>query len=351
MKIIQVKNRREGQKNACVVRYGAWGDAVLITPVLRQLRKDDYHITMNCTERCYDILKSNPHIDRFLLQETNEIPVEKLQEHWDNIKPTFDKFINLSGSIEGYLLKTPSQPEYTWTKEERHKYCDKNYMDHTMKIAGYPDMKGELPELHFTKGEEKFAKKIRKKNKGFLVVVSMSGSSIHKVYPWMGDVINAITAAIPNAYVLLVGEGGCRGIVDETSQIRDFCGQLDIRKTFCLLKHADLVISTESAVANAVSAFDTPKVILLSHSSEENLTKYWKNCETVFQPVSCYPCHKLHYTKTTCNLATEFELPACAVLLAPNKVLDAVQRIYENYLQKKEEARSAVTAEHPETTN
>jgi ADP-heptose:LPS heptosyltransferase len=349
--VIPVVYRKEGQKNACVVRYGAWGDAVLITPVLRQLAEDGYHVTLNCTERVYEILQYSPYVHRIVFQATNEIPAEKLVEYWDQLSKQFDRFINLSGSIENALLKAPPQEEYLWPKERRHEVCNKNYMDYTMEVAGYPEKKGLIPELHFKKGEEKWAKKLRKKHKGFLVVVSMSGSSPHKIYPWMGDVVNAITSAIPNSHVMLVGEGGCRGIIDETGQITDLCGQLDIRRTFCLLKYADLVISTETSVANAASAFETPKVIILSHSSEENLTKYWKNCEAVFQPVGCYPCHKLHYTKKTCELDTELEMPACAALLAPTKVLDVVQRIYENYLQKKEEARSAVTTEHLKATN
>jgi hypothetical protein len=34
---------------------------------------------------------------------------------------------------------------------QRHEMCNRNYMDETMKIAGYPDRKGEQPELFFTR--------------------------------------------------------------------------------------------------------------------------------------------------------------------------------------------------------
>lgn len=335
MHLIVAHKRQPGQKTACVSRYGAWGDAVLITPVFRALKKDGYHVTFNCTERSLDVLAFNPNIDVFLIQDTNEFPPEKLEEYWANLKPQFDKYINLSGSIESGLLKSPKQPEYNWPKEERHKICNVNYMDRTMELSGYPDLKGELPELHFKRSENQFAKKLRKKHKGFLVIVSLSGSSVHKIYPWMGDVVSAITRAIPKSHIILVGEAGCRGIIDESPQITDLSGSINIRETFCLLKYADLVLSTESAVANAASAFDTPKVVILSHSSEENLTKYWKNCQAVYQPVSCYPCHKLHYSKETCTLDEELKLPICAALLSPKKVLDAVSKVYENYLVRK----------------
>lgn len=335
MKLTQIRNRQPGQKTACVVRYGAWGDAVLITPVLRKLHEDGYHVTLNCTERSVDVLLVNPHIDAFLFQETNEISRTDLKEHWEKLSKHFDRFINLSGSIEGSLLKGPGSPEFRKSKEELHAECNFNYMDRTMEIAGYPEMKGCLPELHFRSNEERFAKKVRKKNKGFLVVVSMTGSSIHKIYPWMGDIVDTITRAIKDSHVCLVGEAGCRGIIDETPQIHDYCGQLDIRKTFCLLKYADLVVTTETAVANAASSFDTPKVVILSHSSEENLTKYWTNCYPVYQSVSCYPCHKMHFTRDTCKTDETINFPICASLLSPRKVMDAVDVVYRKYLEKK----------------
>jgi hypothetical protein len=44
-----------------------------------------------------------------------------------------------------------------------------------------------------------------------------------------------------------------------------------------------------------------PKVVFLSHSSRENLTRDWVNTFSLFSTTTkCYPCHKLHYTWDGC---------------------------------------------------
>ena len=321
-------------KTACIVRYGAFGDAVFITPVIRALKRDGYHVTLNCTEKTYDVLKHDPNIDNFHVQKTGDVPVEKLQEYWAEQAKKYDRYINLSGSIEGQLLVHPGQPEYGWSKAALHEKCNFNYMDHTMKVAGYPDLKGELPSLHFKKQEEDWALQIREEHKGkFLVLCSLTGSSIHKTYPWMSDVLHALVNGAPEAVVILVGEGGCKGIVEPHERIYDRCGDFGIRKSFILTKVVDLVISTETSVAVAASCFSTPKVVLLSHASEENLTKYWINCYPVYESkVRCYPCHKLHYDKASCPLDSTLQLPVCAVLLDPKKVLEPIDQVYSSWL-------------------
>lgn len=321
----------QGQKKACVVRYGAYGDAVLCSPIFKKLKAEGYWVVFNCTERCFEVQMKNPHIDSFWIQETEEIPNTELTAYWEKLASAFDRFINLSESVEKRLLCTPDMPEYSASKEERHQKFNRNYMDETMVLAGYPDAVGMLPDLYFKTKEEQWATDIRKAYPGFLVVYCLSGSSHHKTYPYADSVVQAIVAALPDAVVLLVGEAGTYGIIDPHPQIVDLCGKIGIRKSFILTKIADLVVSTETSVANASSAFDTPKVILLSHSSEENLTKYWKNCLTVLPPVQCFPCHKLHYKRESCPLEETTNLPVCVGLLHPQRVLEKVGLVYEKW--------------------
>ncbi len=321
----------EGQKTACVCRYGAWGDAVLCSPVFRRLKADGYYVVFNSTERCYDILKHDPNIDSFLIQETNEIPNKDLLTHWKSMSDQYDRFINLNGSIEEKLLAVPWQAEYKAPQYIRHELFNKNYMDHTMAVAGFPDAKGELPGLFFNKKEEEWVKKIRASYPGFLVVYCLSGSSHHKVYPYADTVVQSIVNNLPDAVVLLVGEAGAYGIIDPHPQIVDLCGKIGIRKSFILCKQADLVITTETSVANAASAFDTPKIVLLSHSSDENLTKYWKNCFPIVPPAKCHPCHQIHYARASCPLEEETKMPVCVALLHPKMILEKVGVVYEHF--------------------
>lgn len=334
MLLLMKRKPGKNQKRLCIVRYGAWGDAVILSPVFKKYNADGWHITLNCTEKCYNILRTNPYIDSFLYQESNEVPIEGLEEHWKKLEKQFDKVINFTGSIENKLLISPSQKEYTLDREELHKRCNKNYYDQTMEIAGYPDAKGERGELHFTKREEKWGQLVKRKYAGFFIVWCLTGSSIHKIYPYAENVIQMLLEGIPECHIIIVGEPGLKGILDPHPRIIDKCGQIDIRKSFILTKYADLVVSTETSVLAASGCFPTPKIALLSHGSEENLTKYYENCHVVRENVPCSPCHKLHYSRETCPLMKELNHPICMGLLSPKKLIPPLEEVYIKWKNK-----------------
>jgi hypothetical protein len=70
---------------------------------------------------------------------------------------------------------------------------------------------------------------------------------------------------------------------------------------------------------------EVPKVVLLSHSSANNLTKHWRNAVAI-EPVDtpCFPCHKLHYGWETCNRVESTKAAMCASNIAPERVFKAV---------------------------
>jgi ADP-heptose:LPS heptosyltransferase len=341
--IFAVRNKqKDKQKRLCIVRYGAWGDAIMLSPVLPYFKKDGWHITLNCTEKTYEILKTDPNIDSYLIQESNEVKIEDLKEHWKKLEQHFDKLLNFTGSIEKALLVAPNQKEYYWTKEQLHERCNKNYYDETLKWAGYPEAKGEQGRLYFTKSEERWAKKFFKKHRGFTIVWCLTGSSIHKIYPFAGNVIDAVSRGLPQAKIVLVGEGGAKGIITPHKRIIDKCGDFGIRESFILTKYADLVVSTETSVLVSAGCFNTPKIAMLSHGSEENVTKYYKRCIVVRESVKCSPCHKLHYSRETCPLVKEFNHPVCMGLLHPKKLLAPIEEIYKKW---------RIKDEYPHSTN
>jgi ADP-heptose:LPS heptosyltransferase len=329
-----VRNKaKDKQKKLCIIRYGAWGDAIMLSTVFPEFKKEGWHITLNCTEKAFDICQSDPNIDAYLVQASNEIKVEDLDEYWKKLETKFDKVVNFTGSIETSLLKSPLQSEYNWSKEKRHKVCNYNYYDQTLKWAGFPKITGKTGTVYFSKHEERWFKKFWKRHaKGkFLVIWALTGSSIHKIYPYADSVVQAIVKGIPEAIVVLVGEQNCKGIINPHKRIIDKCGDIDIRLSMILAKHADLVVSPETSVLVGSGCFDTPKVAILSHASEENLTKYYRNCYPVYENVHCYPCHKLHYNKDTCSLEKETQLPVCMALLHPKKFLEPIEKIYKKW--------------------
>lgn len=273
-------------------------------------------------------MRNNPYIDAVVVHADQKLNREQLVATWDEIGSHYDKFINMSQSMEMALLLHPDQKDYWKDHEYRHEKCNKNYSDFTMQWAGY-DKKGERGELFFDKGEEKIMKKRMKKYKDkFVVLWSLSGSAYHKVYPWTYRVMDYFKNHKDIEFIT-VGDDYCRIIEEEGPHIFNASGEWSIRTTMHLTKHADLVIGTETGVMVAAGCFDTPKIVLLSHSSKENLTKYWKNCISLESDMYCHPCHRLHYSKENCKEHYVTGAAACMAKIKPDDVIEAIETFYK----------------------
>lgn len=342
-------------KTACIVRLGAFGDMVMISMLPRLLSEEGYHVTVNCHQKSASVLKHDPYISEFLIHDET-IPNLKLMDHWNILKGKFDRFINLSESIEKGLLPAEGKDEtYNLPHEERHRRFNVNYYDRTLELAGF-SQKGLNGELHFSKDEEAWGKKLRAQYKDrFWVLWSLSGSSFHKTYPFADQVARAFLDNHRDTLTMTVGDDVCRLLEWDHPQNRKRCGMWtgNIRQALIVCKYADLVVSTETGLANAAGCFETPKIIMLSHSSVENLTKYWKNCVNLTpQDTPCYPCHQLHYTLRSCpldmiakvpdHLKTEenkiggdVEAPICTTRLKPETLLQQLEAQYQSWRENK----------------
>ena len=301
----------------------------MATPVFRQLKKDSYYVVLNC-HKGSTVISFNPNIDALIEQKPNEVPIEKLWEYWKELGKGFDKVVNLTGSIEEALLKREGTLEFNLPQNMRHELCNKNYIDHTMELAGYPDIKGAKTELFFSKSEHEWAKKYIRNLKGkFLILWSLAGSSYHKIWAYTEFVACEFLDAHPNSHIITVGDIGCSLLEWQHPRTWSRSGKLTIRQSMILTQYVDLVIGTETGLLNAAGSYDTPKIILLSHSSEENLTKYWQNVEAVHGNVSCYPCHQLHFSKTSCKLNSATKTPLCMTMIRPEQVLLRMEHFYK----------------------
>lgn len=324
-------------KKVLIIRYGGLGDAIMLTPLLNVLKEDGYHITVNTTEDPKQVLNHNPNIDTFMVHGgEKEVANKDLGKHWEKISKGFDKVINLSGSVEDSLLKVEGSRSFLWDKATRHKHCNKNYYDETLRLGGYGHITGRNGELYFSRLEEKLARNYRRKYKNkFLILWSLSGSSFHKTYPYAEIVANLILDKYPDIMTLTVGDMLCELLEWRHGQAKSYSGKWPIRKSLIMTKYVDLVIGTETGILNAAGCFDTPKIIMLSHSSEENLSKYWGNCASLNANVKCYPCHQLHYSLESCPVDHRMKAPVCMANLKGLSVFDEIERVYFNWKKKR----------------
>jgi len=318
-----------------VLRWGTWGDLIAASILFPLLKEDGYHLTLHVTERGEQVIRHNPHIDRVIIYKDDTIAHKDLENYWNSLAKGYDKFINLSESVEGTLLKSEGRPEFKWSKERRHRECDVNYTDRTLEIGGYGHIKGKNGELYFSQFEHQLAKKLRAKYGGkFLILWALSGSSMHKAYPYTEFICKILFSKYSDIEIFFVGDMVCELLEYSHPQTKCYSGKWPIRKSLIMTKYADLIIGPETGVLNAASCFDTPKILFLSHSTHENLSKYWQNVTPLASyDTKCYPCHQLHFTLNSCELHPELGTPICMAQLDAKMVLDSIETVYQNWRQ------------------
>jgi ADP-heptose:LPS heptosyltransferase len=337
---IHPSKSRPATKRACIARYGAIGDLVMVTPLIERLAKDGYAVTLNITEYAAPVIENNPHISNIIYQEKDAIPNPELKAYWDEWAGDYDKYINLSESVEGRLLRVEGRPDFYTPKSLRHSECNTNYIEHTLAIGGYTDGPYQ-PTLYLTTREKAWAQRFKDQHGKRLVVWALAGSSHHKTYSFLQNAIAGFVDAHPDAIVVTVGSEANAALEFEYPNVIRQAGKLTLRQTMALVSVADMVVGPESAVINFASAFDVPKVVMLSHSTHENLCKHWTNDYCITPTASlapCYPCHQLHYSLESCpvtqivdNETSEViaEGPACSTSGIP--VEDLLARLNQAY--------------------
>lgn len=347
------RNRRvyenpKPEKTACVVRYGAYGDVMQAASVFAGLKDQGYHVTVFASPPGSDVITHDDNIDNLVLFDKDQVPNGDLLNFWNWQAKKFNKFVNLSESVEGTLLALPTRVQHGWSPMLRHSMMNKNYLQHQHEIAGIP----HKPQIHFyaTLEEKKWAQKTREKmGSGPVVVYSLSGSSVHKTWAGMDSIIAGIMVEYPTAHVVLVG--GPEGVVLEQGwenepRVHRTSGKWSMRQTLSFLEKAQVIVGPETGVLNAASCLPMRKVVMLSHSSHENLTRDWLNTVSVMSEKTSCPqrpegvpaCHMLHYGWTHCSKDESTGTAQCQVDMKPEDVWNGIASTLSDYMRKNQEA-------------
>jgi ADP-heptose:LPS heptosyltransferase/predicted SAM-dependent methyltransferase len=334
-------------KTAAVVRYGAQGDNIQASSIFPALKEQGYHVTFYCQSgNGYEVVKHDPHVDRFIVQGKDQVPPKFLKEFFDATRKKYDKWVNLCESIEGTLLPAPGRIAFEWPNHLRAKYLDRNYLEWLHELADVPGP--YRPKFYSTQAEKDWAQ--AQKFGGRNVLWSLAGSSGHKVWPHLDDTILRMLAAYPDVHVWLVGDETCKlleqgwgkfddekqDLVEVNPRVHLRSGKWTIRQSMAFAEVADLIVGTETGLLNAAGSMDTAKIITLSHSSPEMLTKHWARVIPLQQPagVGCQksPCRQLHGGDSTdpwldCPRHEESGTALCQFSIGPEQMWSAVQSV------------------------
>lgn len=298
---------RAARRNACIVRYGGIGDMVQSASVFAQVKAQGFHVTLMTTPRGYEVVQHDPNIDEFMVQDPDQVPNHLLAEFWHVWAKKFDKFVNLSELVEGYLLAIPGRCNHAWPDAVRRAELGRNYVEFMHHVAQTPFV--PRPQFHPTAEEaDRVAQWKESLGPGaFTVMWALAGSSVHKVYPHMDQVIAATLMKWPDLHWVLVGGVECQLLEqgwENEPRVHRLCGKIGVRESLALALGMDVVLGPETGMLNAVAHEPNAKIVMLSHSSRENLTRDWTNTQSL-EPFGapCYPCHRLHYERTFCHEA------------------------------------------------
>jgi ADP-heptose:LPS heptosyltransferase len=326
------------QKSCGIVRYGAIGDMIQTSSLFPWLKDQGYHITLYCQAgNGYESVKHDPHVDRFIKQVRNAVPPQFLLEFFDETKRKYDKWINLCESVEATLLASPGRVQWEWPNHVRQKYLNKNYLEWIHEIAEVPPP--YKPKFYSTLEERLWAKEKRRTYGKRNILWSLAGSSGHKVWPYLDTIIAGLMLKYPDVHVVLVGDESC--VILETGwenekRVHRQSGKWSIRESMAFAEVADIVIGTETGLLNSAGSMDTWKIVTLSHSSQENLTKYWINTIVLEQPnnIGCplYHCHMLHGAEGTspwlaCPQEKTTGTALCQFHITPEMMFSAIENV------------------------
>jgi ADP-heptose:LPS heptosyltransferase len=330
-------------KKALVVRIGAFGDMIVISPVIQALFDLGYEITLYTGWRGEEVYRHDPRVKEIKRHREEIKDSDEFLKAIEDAKKAspHDYFVNLTGSIEHNVALHPTMPEYVYPKYERARIADKNYYEEALRFAK-EKAEGDIPDLSAAKPTGTFyfkpeeAEDLKKYIKTDMhnVLWCLSGSGCNKVYPWTEYVIQEVINKNPYVHFITVGDKKCQILGNYNDflpkeNVTELAGEISMRQSCILTSMVDLVVAPDTGVLHASGCFETPKIGLLGHTTRTNITKHFKSDFSLESECPCAPCFYLIYNHNIqCPLDFVSHAPWCmAIGMNGEKLRDRILEV------------------------
>ncbi len=310
-------------KRCIVMRYGGYGDVLVASSTFPHLKAEGWHLTVYTGPKGKEVLQNDPHVDRLVAHDMLAITQGQMRELSDYLRTRCAKMVNFSETFENLLLASPRRNNFHWPHEMRQRYMNGNYLEAAHTAAGVPQ---EYRQKHYASSTELRDAEAWRKDKPRLVVLAASGTGVNKIWPGMFEYAWRIAELDPDTHVVVLGDMKDAEFI-EHDRIHQVGLKWSIRRGLAMCLCADLVIGPETGLLNAVAMEPMPKIVLLSHSSVENLTKHWQNTAVLTGNVPCYPCHRLHIDWEGCKQDLDTKQAACQAAITPMAAVHLTKRL------------------------
>lgn len=326
------------KKWACIVRCGGIGDNLVAASVLPGLKTQGYMVEVISQAPQAALFENNPNVDKLSVLKKGDLPedLRKWGEYFRLRAKEYAKFVNLSHSMEGMLAMFDGSMAWDWSAAYRRKMCAASYLETAHDVVGVPYEFGNPLFFPTDEEREQAASTIRKiSRRGELKVVGwcLAGSRLDKLYPQTPILIARLIKELGVAVVMF----GAPDRIDfeMAKQVQDHCKEANstdfnlhlalspqgtdtwpARRALTTAAACDLIITPDTGLGWGVAMEAVPKIMLHSHASQRNITSHWRNTISMIPAshVKCWPCHKLHNVKDTC----EEEQLACGMTINPD---------------------------------
>lgn len=276
-----------------IITWGGLGDCVMLTPVIRSLKKKypSSGINVYCSSPGHkDVFAGNPHITSIYDASFLGDPATYLAYRFGLVKAYYAKFVwdQLGYSLSG-----------------------KHFVDQLAQEIFNISVDDIKPELYLSPSEEDCAREIlERENRTIALHISSLSSQNHM---WSIDKWNCLVARMPDYTFVQVGsntEEPVRGAVN-------LLGRTTVRQAMAIIKGAVCFAGVESLFHHVSTAFSTPAVILLG-DSDPTLFSYQGN-RYLYKYVPCHPCESL-LRRNKCPFGKE-----CIESVTPDDVEKAIR--------------------------
>ncbi len=248
-----------------IITGGGLGDGLLVTPTLRELKKQfpDCKIILFCRNaRQMDLFKHNPRVDGIHTGSFWRSPVTYLRHYF-----------KLSPFYETTFQRIP--PTFVYEKHAK---------DILAEMFGVQLSDPQL-EVFLTPREEAFARNVLAPYRNPVVLHATSTCSVNHLWPsgrW-----EALVEKMPDLTFIQVGTAGEKAVKGAV----DLRGKTTVREGMALVKHATGFVGVEAFFGHVANAVGTPGVVLFG-DSDPNTWGHETNLN-LSKNMPCAPCYNL----------------------------------------------------------
>ena len=350
-----------------VIRLGAIGDLIFITPVLKALKEAGQYVGLVCKPHGRAIFHGSGLADRLHIWSIDDeaaaagdrdsqgfFEAIRARAH-NNYGQGYDRIISLDNVIENHYLWPTRRTEIVarsregawvrhqedhspWERGERPFLYD-NYYEVMLAAAGLEGFAAPAPVWRVSDRERKWVSKFKRKNgigKGRVAVFQLTGSGPTKAWPYWPCLARELLRVFPDLRIVTFGVQADQLLEWDWADLNPRIVPLASRQTVAgdgyknswnrlrrevaLIEAADLFVGPDSSTLHCAGGMKTPKIGLMTICHSRNLLTHYRNCVGIQSRAPCSPCGKL---TLDCKRGSLTGAILCMEMIEPGLILNA----------------------------